>query len=243
MSGLRWVPSLTAAAILLSCASPSPPAARSLQRSTSAPPATHHATQSRAASPSPSRGVPSQSKPDAARDGVVPAVAALPVSRRVRAMRTVHTREGVWVASQLPVWTPNPLGPASGRYGKDVVNSVEFGEVLLMDPRQHRILRAFPLPGFPPEELLVGPRAVYCAKQGDGGLPDSMLCRIDRRTLRWRTRIFPFQLNSPLSPRRYLPRNWVVNAPVDQPSSKDSSPATTASSSPGDTPVRRRWTR
>ena len=44
------------------------------------------------------------------------------------------------------------------------------------------LFRSYPFRGVPPQWLLVTPQAVYCGRQGDGGLPDSMVCRVDRST-------------------------------------------------------------
>jgi hypothetical protein len=43
----------------------------------------------------------------------------------------------------------------------------------------------------PPEVLVVGEEAVYCGRNSEGLLPDSMVCRIDRRTLQAAVRVFP----------------------------------------------------
>ncbi|MEP7036693.1 MAG: hypothetical protein ABI934_13985, partial [Actinomycetota bacterium] len=53
---------------------------------------------------------------------------------------------------------------------------------LLMTADRSRILSAYPFRDLPPQWLLVTPQAVYCGRQGDGGLPYSMVCRVDRST-------------------------------------------------------------
>lgn len=67
----------------------------------------------------------------------------------------------------------------------------EYGELLLMTPDRRRILRAYPFKGVPPQWLLVTPQAVYCGRQGDGGLPNSMVCRVDRSTGALTVVVFP----------------------------------------------------
>jgi hypothetical protein len=164
---------------------------------------------------------PSQTAEDADRDGVVPAVAALPFRSRVGIVASQVTPEGVWALSRMP----SPGDPSTGAvgspgsYGKTFVAATEYGEVLLLDATRSRIVRAFPLPGLPPQRLLVTKAAVYCERQGDGGLPDSMLCRIDRRSLTWKVRVFPSTLDSgfaPPPPDRFMPTNWTISAPLGE---------------------------
>ena len=154
---------------------------------------------------------------------MIPAIAALRFTARVAVKQAVPTAEGVWVVSSLPAST---TGDSSGSlagtttYGTVRVAVGEYGEVLLLDRRRQRILRAFPLPGMPPQRILVTRDRVFCERQGDGGLPDSMLCSIDRQTYQWQVRIFPNTTDSgfhPLQPGTYLPSNWKVNSPVGKP--------------------------
>jgi hypothetical protein len=145
-------------------------------------------TPERTASPNPtataSRG-PSQSAADAKRDGVVPAVAALPFGVRVAPLSTVRLNEQLWVISRLGDTSGTGVdceGPEEGEYGVDWVCSSEYGELLLLNRRGTKILRALPLPSVPPQHIAVTDDAAYCGRAGDGGLPHSMVCRIDRRT-------------------------------------------------------------
>lgn len=173
-------------------------------------------------------GPPSQSPADAARDGVVPELAELPVDVRVHIEKQVVTPEGLWVlstpeigAQQYLLGSCVPTDPGC-LYGRDFINANEYGEVLLMDTTGEQILRAYPAPGFPffNGSIIATDSAVYCASQGDGGLPDSMLCRIDRATGDWIVRIFPSDTDSgfnPPSPDRYIPDNWTIDKPVDRP--------------------------
>lgn len=168
----------------------------------------------------------SQSFEDAARDGVIDDVAALPFDRRVglragigNGDQRVETEEGVWVVSRpdLEGIDPPPvtLGDESGRYGRDFIDIVGYGEVLLLNADETEILRAYPFPDAAPQSLLVTDAAVYCAHVGDGGLPDSMLCRIDRETLEIRVRVFPYDDSSHLlDPEEItLPDAWTVEDP------------------------------
>jgi hypothetical protein len=91
----------------------------------------------------------------------------------------------------------------------------EYGEILLMNTDGTRIIRAFPLPfSHTTTQLVVTDNAVYCASQGDGALPDSLMCRIDRRTLTMAVRVFPYQTDSafvpPQRPDLYAPATWVL---------------------------------
>lgn len=177
----------------------------------------------------------SQTPEDAARDGVVDEVAALPFDARVHPVEPVHpdgaarvtTDEGVWMASRLPAGTAEE-GDGCGigatddpdaRYRRDVVCDMEYGEVLLLDHDEQRILRAYPLAGLPPQGLLATEEAVYCVRQGDGGLPDSMLCRIDRQTGEWTVRVFPHPQSGsfPAPADHHVPEQWVVDEPVSEP--------------------------
>lgn len=147
---------------------------------------------------------PSQSPDEAFRDGIVPALARLPVVQRVSIVVKESTPEGVWAISEIPeATTPHGrcvVGDRDGRYGTDFICSAEYREILLIAPDLSQIIRAYPLPSQPARLLLVTDEAVYCARQGDGGLPDSMLCRIDRETLEIAGRIFPHSEDSVYGP-------------------------------------------
>jgi len=172
--------------------------------------------------PTPIEVEPSQSPADAERDGVVPALAALPISLRVDPQFAIPTDEGLWVLSQpkaeTVAWPQGcGLGDPTGLYGRDIICVLEYGEVLLMDPTGERILRAYPLPGLPPYLLVVTHDAIFCGRWGDGALPDSMLCRIDRTTLDWMVRVFPWYMESGFSElsETYIPSNWTIDDPID----------------------------
>jgi hypothetical protein len=178
-----------------------------------------------ATTPAPeSKTISSQSPQDAARDGVVPVLAALPLSERVDAAAAVDTAEGRWVFStpdQIPTEAAPDcaLGDPLGTRWRDFLCIDEYGEILLMNADGTRIIRAFPLPyAHTTTHLVATDKAVYCASQGDGGLPDSLLCRIDRTTLTMVVRVFPWQTDSafapPQRPDLYAPATWVLDQPT-----------------------------
>lgn len=156
---------------------------------------------------------PSQSGADARRDGVVPAIAALPYRARVDALSTVRIDDDRWAISRLPSRGQALVGcdqsPDDGRYGIDFVCGSEYGEVLQLDGRQ--ITRAYPLPSEPPQFIAITEDAVYCARQGDGALSDSMVCRIDRRTNEWIVRLFPAPTEGAWVDGEELPEGWSVD--------------------------------
>ncbi len=80
--------------------------------------------------------VPSQSAADAARDGVVAEIAALPPSIRIVGVASADAPEGRWIASELDVTAVGPDG-CDVRGGLDIGGLVcagEYGEVVLLDP-------------------------------------------------------------------------------------------------------------
>jgi hypothetical protein len=134
---------------------------------------------------SPTTSLPvSQSAANAVVYGIEAAVAALPIGVRVVqpdpavwpvATSQASTPEGLWLVSRAEHSPNYDYGAHSGLL-------TEYGELLLLTPDRSRILRAYPFRGVPPQWLLVTPKAVYCGRQGDGGLPNSMVCRVDRST-------------------------------------------------------------
>jgi hypothetical protein len=168
---------------------------------------------------------PSQTPAEAERDGVVPAIAELTVEERVDVLERIETGEGVWVRSRLSEEVRERArrdGCAIGAFddptsldGRDAVCVDEYGEVLLLDAEEERVIRAYPLPGVPAQTLVISEEAVHCARQGDGGLPDSMLCRIDRATGAPLVRVFPVGADSPYGGRanRWVPPWWEVERP------------------------------
>jgi hypothetical protein len=171
----------------------------------------------------------SQGVDEAARDGVVPAIAALPFEERVQVLERVPAPEGVWVRSELSevvleraredVCAIGAFDDPRALDGRDAVCADDYGEVLLLDPTGQRIVRAYPLPYVPAQTLVLGEDAVYCARQGGGGLPDSMLCRIDRVSGEAVVRVLPFAKDSIFSgdTNLWTPSWWTVEEPGEVP--------------------------
>jgi hypothetical protein len=135
---------------------------------------------------------PSQSAADAKRDAIVPQVAALPYAARVDALSTVRIDDERWAISRIPMRSLARVGcegPQDADYGVDYVCGSEYGELLQLDGK--KIVRAYAMPGIPPEHIAITEDAVYCARQGDGALSDSTVCRVDRRTHELTLRVFP----------------------------------------------------
>ncbi len=179
---------------------------------------------------------PSQSPEDAARDQIVLELAALPYGVRVQQEHEdfgptrVETDEGIWIISRMQsdaAWALthktgcNLAGPNNSDdvYGRDIICLMDYSEILLLDPGSGDILRAYPFPGVFPRQLHATDDAVYCISQGDGGYPDSMLCRIDLATGEPTVRIFPSDLDydpAHYAPENYwTPRGWTIDEPVD----------------------------
>lgn len=176
-----------------------------------------------AAHPATSPSVPSQSPAAARRDGVVPALAKLPFAIRVSVKASIRAREGVWVLSRPTAKAARGangcrLGPETGKYPTDTICTTEYGEVLLLNARRDRILRAYPLPAVPPRYLVLSATAVYCGRPGSAArnefaLPDAMVCRIDRRSFAARVHVFaPREGSEVRQPCFFAPKNWVVTS-------------------------------
>lgn len=165
----------------------------------------------------------SQTDEAAARDGVLPEVAALAISDRVGVVDVVATGEGIWLTSRMPCGVEPCVGDASlllgdrdGTYGIDYVNKHEYGELLLLDHETLEIVRAWPLPGMPPnganfnDQLTVTSDAIYFAHQGDGGLPKSYVMRVERQTLEAKVRIVSVGLGQSAGDQHLLFDYWTV---------------------------------
>lgn len=141
---------------------------------------------------------PSQSAADAARDGVVAAVAELPPSSRIGVVAELPAGDGGrWVLSRLPRGTADRfISTNSGRLGDPAGGPVasDYGEVLLLGA-DGAIVKAWPMPGAPPNWLVVGADRVYAGHDGDGGLPDSTLARIDPATLQATVVLIPSEVD------------------------------------------------
>jgi hypothetical protein len=151
-----------------------------------APPTTSSSTTSAATTP---LDEPSQSPADAARDGVIPELAALPLASRSQELVRVVADEGTWVLSRA---TPAliemdgdtcSLGDPNGSNGVNVVCAAEYGEILLLEAAG-RVGRAYPMPSLIPSWIHVTDEAVYAGRIGDAALPSTSVVRIDRRTLK-----------------------------------------------------------
>ncbi len=156
----------------------------------------------------------SQSAADAARDFVVPAVAALTLDERLREQTRITTDEGSWIISRLSREieqasndTGCGLGDPNGVYLVDIICTYEYAEVLLLNG-QDQITRAFPMPGAPPSWIEITDEAIYSGRFGDGGLPYSTLARIDRSTYEIDVIVFPTGIEDP-STSEWLP-SWII---------------------------------
>ncbi|MEM8706917.1 MAG: hypothetical protein AAGE98_10705 [Actinomycetota bacterium] len=157
---------------------------------------------------------PSQSPVDADRDGVVAELAALPFERRVFPRYMHETDDTVWILSRPGFDDLDTQGcgfgnTIDGTYGLDVICTVEYGELLAVDRSTGRIRRAYPFSGVPPQWFELTDEALYCGRQGDGGLPDSMLCRIDLETGERLVRVFR-PVDDAMDPDEYVPPGWVI---------------------------------
>lgn len=161
-------------------------------------------------------GVPSQTPVDAARDGIVPELAALTLDQRLAPMQTIDDGDTTWVLSRLdhdavPTDGCGLGNVVDGIYRFDVICLIEYAEILQLDTATGEIRRAYPFAGVPPQSIVLGRDALYCLRQGDGGLPDSMLCRIDLSTGEITVRVFPPEFDSDFLDDPYLPPGWVVD--------------------------------
>jgi hypothetical protein len=160
------------------------------------------------------RTPPSQSRSEAARDKILPDIAALPLSQRVAPIAPLHpgavTRvaaaEGTWLISHPDVSSivgqcpdPTPSFNAQGNVNAGG-SCVEYTEILLMTPDLSRVIRAYTIADEPAQWLVLTPKALYCGRQGGLGFHDSMVCRIDRSTLKFTVRAFPSSRPGPTDP-------------------------------------------
>lgn len=172
-------------------------------------------------------GAASQSVDAAVRDGVLPELAALPMDQRVVQFADdfgptrIEASEGVWMISRPAPNIPGLLGgcilgDSLGLYGRDYLCTSDYGEIVLLDQGTGDIVRAYPFPTVYPQVLELVDDALYCIRQGDGGSPDSMMCRIDRSTLEATVRVFPSSVDSAFGDLSdiYVPENWTVDVPT-----------------------------
>ena len=140
---------------------------------------------------------PSQTPAEAARDGIIPEIAALPLGVRNVVSASVFVPEGEWAISEptsdlIALGDPDTclFGDLTGIPGVDSVCTAEYGEVVQLDS-QGQLARAYPMTGVKPSWIHVTDVAVYGGRVGDGGQPHSSLFRIDRTTLELHGLLFP----------------------------------------------------
>ena len=138
----------------------------------------------------------SQQPEAAVRDGVVAAVALLPIVDRVGEWGETpgtSTEEGFWAIGRMNPTAGDDdcvVGLAFGVYGIDFVCADTYGEVLLMSNDGNEILAAYPMPDVPPTWMVVTAEAIYCGRPGTQALPLTALCRIDRSSGEFQVRLF-----------------------------------------------------
>jgi hypothetical protein len=227
----RWAPALAGFAVVVLLVT-----VALLIRPTPAPAPALHPPR-----PTASATQPSQTPAEALRDGVLPALAALPVSKRLAAVDplyegTTHTRitaaEGVWLISRPDISDLSPdtgclPGRAGGTGGTTSYRVCsDYSEILLMTPDLRQVIRAFPIPGEPVQWIVLTPEAIYCGRQGDGAIADSMVCRIGRASISatgrsaggqaFTARVFPPETTLDADSRTSVkgwPGLWTTNAP------------------------------
>ena len=145
---------------------------------------------------------PSQSRADAARDHVVPALAALPLDERAHpGVVTTDDAPVLWFTTGDEVWAVvSPPAGADGDdctigdpdepYGSGYVCTADYSEVLHLT-RGGEVLRAYPMPSAHPSWLYATAEAVYVGRVGDGAQPDSTVVRIDRASGEAAIVVFP----------------------------------------------------
>jgi hypothetical protein len=143
-------------------------------------------------------GSPSQSDSDAARDGVLHVIAQAPISVRVDNRAEIETPEGRWVLSRATqdleqLKAPGVCFDSQGTAPWKVTEGclLGYGEILLLD-HEGQIERAYPMPGIPPTWIVAADRYIYAGRQGDGGIPNSSVVRIDRVDLTAEVATFRF---------------------------------------------------
>jgi hypothetical protein len=131
---------------------------------------------------------PSQSVAEARAWAVNPEVAALPLAERTARTdddpEPVRTAEGIWqlVHPDLTALQSTADGCVS-RYGGTAAYRLcgsSYSEIQLLSADRSRLLRTYVFPQVAVQWIKVTRDAVYCGRTGDGGLPQSMLCRISR---------------------------------------------------------------
>jgi hypothetical protein len=172
----------------------------------------------------------SQSASDATRDKVYEKLAKLPLKTRVVPVfpnypgipTWVTSPEGTWLISRpdiLALTQPAKpcLTPGTKSRTLEYDACEDYTEILLMTPDLTRIIKAYPIPDLPVQWLSLTADAVYCGRQGDGGIPESMVCRIDRTSGQLTGRVFPSKdAVDQGTPRAFKgwPGTWSNNTPI-----------------------------
>jgi hypothetical protein len=126
----------------------------------------------------------SQSPEDAARDGVAPELAALPLDLRAEQLVRVEGGTGDFAVGHRGYsWV-------LARASQELQGLGDYGEILLLD-QDDAIVKAYPMPGAIPTWILIDDSAVWSGRTGDGAVPDSTVVRIDRRSLEAEVLVVP----------------------------------------------------
>ncbi len=126
----------------------------------------------------------SQTPEDAARDFIVPAVAALTNEERASAFSDVvpdRVLDAEWRLSSFNGLVDPIQGDESGVNGRDFVFMTTMEEILLVEDEQ--IQRAYPFYGLSLTSLHLDPTALWAFGAADGANPFHSFVRIDRSTL------------------------------------------------------------
>lgn len=154
-------------------------------------------------------GQPSQSQQAAIAQGVAPALAELPFARRVGDISGLEEYEFVeigratWIINELrPLDEAGScLGPEGGEWITERVCTSSYTEMLkIVRGEDHNpiIERAYPNYSSKARWLYAVDDSIYCFRDGDGGLPNPMLCRVDLETGEYSERWWP--VREPLAP-------------------------------------------
>lgn len=118
---------------------------------------------------------PSQSPESAARDGVIPFLAELPLSERSDIVGLVEVQGQQWVATKFPAEIRNRLMEESFSSGRPFDPS--SSELLLVEAGQ--VMKALLFPHMPLTGILGDDTHVIVYRSGDGGYPDSGFVRLN----------------------------------------------------------------
>lgn len=117
---------------------------------------------------------------------------------------------GVLVLVAGYFWTSETVVEVSANEGTwRLVESrwVETDGAVFLVGGLNRVVESYPMPGGPPNWIVVGDDYVYAGRVGDGAWPDSGLVRIDRDTLDATVVALPAWIDSPGTE---WPEEWLV---------------------------------